>query len=1105
MSNYDAICLGDIISQGEHHTAYVLDASSVSAVNAIVSGLIDETSARWLDASDIHAFRHLAVTALARDGDTLGTPVLIDQGTGRMLALWIAALDEAVACPTHAILLSPPPHHAGGQPDLSGWARYYLHAERLTRGRKRYFISAGAVEAKAAAARSTLANMLGADRADAIMPPPADANADDRAAIWDRALADLLHGLPVARELFRILSAWAAGAPEDAATHGALDRLGAELAASADAIESDDPRGFSNAEHKRATELALFDALSSQRALRDRLTTSERQITALTTVIDEGQRGAADEADRLHALIRASHDDSKQLKRRYNLLVDRFERTLMSLNSKKAEANAARVRSFGGAPSGKRASWLVRSYSRAAKAIGLPGADRSPLARAAATLRASDLFDAEWYMARYPDVAATGADPVRHYLEHGWQEGREPGPNFSTTGYLEANGDVAATGVNPLLHYIEHGRAEGRDVRFNVPAVVLRSTQDFGPAAPCLSLPIARIEQPFWLRQHQLAGTGEAVQAIDGYAYGVAAADGSSTDIAAPLLRFHTLSGIEAKAGTATDLLDLEAEAGDVALVDAWFVGGRLRTRWHRPDGAPFVVRAFQHTRGGAIRSIADALVTGSLDATDFTLPNRWLPVLAVFAAPDGAVIGARLIAFPSLLRGGAHHSELLAHADSQAGPLAPPVDALAVGRQLATRLLALRGGAAAALVGSIAVDLAAADGTETLFQSEFQHWLATVVQVSVSADPVSAADRTGIDYLADAAQLTAAGAGRSRGAALILPADTIPTIDALAASDTDGAGGDALSLIVARSDPAASAALVTIAPAEHLPLHIRAPGFHRPFPALAGARGGALAIRPASAQPMTAAEIIIPLAQPLLPIGLDADAPPPKATLALVPGDWDEELLDQALRAIAAQRGADSLSLAFCGPTRRSTLALAQALFGGRCRRHMLWRDLLAATDDPLFGYIGADIILHDDRTMAVMGALLGHDGCLSASSVVIGCEKRGKSWHATPVDAGTIVSADGGLPAPALLAPDIARGLWRSVYPVAHPPRDFWIAHRSTVRIGQDGLPDPARRTDGFHLSTALVTTSYGGVPRVAEPAALSDPALRAEHALSVRNLVG
>ncbi|HYE38411.1 MAG TPA: glycosyltransferase family 61 protein [Ramlibacter sp.] len=36
------------------------------------------------------------------------------------------------------------------------------------------------------------------------------------------------------------------------------------------------------------------------------------------------------------------------------------------------------------------------------------------------------LVDREYYLARYPDVRQAGIDPVRHFLVHGWREGRSP-------------------------------------------------------------------------------------------------------------------------------------------------------------------------------------------------------------------------------------------------------------------------------------------------------------------------------------------------------------------------------------------------------------------------------------------------------------------------------------------------------------------------------------------------------------------------------------------------------------------------------------------------------------------------------------------------------
>lgn len=72
------------------------------------------------------------------------------------------------------------------------------------------------------------------------------------------------------------------------------------------------------------------------------------------------------------------------------------------------------------------------------------------------------LFSGEYYLARNPDVARTGISPLRHYVEHGWREGRDPHPYFSNDWYLFKNPDVSAAGLNPLVHYLSHGWKDGR-------------------------------------------------------------------------------------------------------------------------------------------------------------------------------------------------------------------------------------------------------------------------------------------------------------------------------------------------------------------------------------------------------------------------------------------------------------------------------------------------------------------------------------------------------------------------------------------------------------------------------------------------------------------
>jgi len=83
-------------------------------------------------------------------------------------------------------------------------------------------------------------------------------------------------------------------------------------------------------------------------------------------------------------------------------------------------------------------------------------------AEAIELIKASELFDAKWYGNRYPDVTLLSMDPVKHYVKIGFLLHRDPGPNFSTLGYLQAYPDVEKSGLNPLFHYVKMGKSEGR-------------------------------------------------------------------------------------------------------------------------------------------------------------------------------------------------------------------------------------------------------------------------------------------------------------------------------------------------------------------------------------------------------------------------------------------------------------------------------------------------------------------------------------------------------------------------------------------------------------------------------------------------------------------
>src|SRR3954451_5659558 len=77
----------------------------------------------------------------------------------------------------------------------------------------------------------------------------------------------------------------------------------------------------------------------------------------------------------------------------------------------------------------------------------------------------SGLFDPEYYLATYPDVAERNVDPLVHYLEEGSREGRNPHRDFDSGFYLEQCNERGEAPENPLLHYIRIGAARGFKTR----------------------------------------------------------------------------------------------------------------------------------------------------------------------------------------------------------------------------------------------------------------------------------------------------------------------------------------------------------------------------------------------------------------------------------------------------------------------------------------------------------------------------------------------------------------------------------------------------------------------------------------------------------------
>lgn len=77
-------------------------------------------------------------------------------------------------------------------------------------------------------------------------------------------------------------------------------------------------------------------------------------------------------------------------------------------------------------------------------------------------IKKSSFWNSQYYLDTYLDVKDAAIEPLKHFCEFGWKEGRNPSSKFDTNFYLETYPDVRNAGLNPLVHFIQHGIKEGR-------------------------------------------------------------------------------------------------------------------------------------------------------------------------------------------------------------------------------------------------------------------------------------------------------------------------------------------------------------------------------------------------------------------------------------------------------------------------------------------------------------------------------------------------------------------------------------------------------------------------------------------------------------------
>lgn len=87
--------------------------------------------------------------------------------------------------------------------------------------------------------------------------------------------------------------------------------------------------------------------------------------------------------------------------------------------------------------------------------------DRSIMLEIEKIIRLSGCFSDKYYTTSYPDVVKANVDPLRHYIDHGWMENRNPCAEFDTWFYNTAYPQHARGPAGGFLHYVQFGKSQG--------------------------------------------------------------------------------------------------------------------------------------------------------------------------------------------------------------------------------------------------------------------------------------------------------------------------------------------------------------------------------------------------------------------------------------------------------------------------------------------------------------------------------------------------------------------------------------------------------------------------------------------------------------------
>lgn len=115
------------------------------------------------------------------------------------------------------------------------------------------------------------------------------------------------------------------------------------------------------------------------------------------------------------------------------------------------------------------------------------GSDKQRIHNLFLLVKQTDLFNDEWYLKRYPDIASAKVEPLWHYLNHGVIEGRDLSPTISISGLAYKHGISKIEALEALVTQDssrDFVTVKGKGFVPNRPAIIcvghMVSTQVFG-------------------------------------------------------------------------------------------------------------------------------------------------------------------------------------------------------------------------------------------------------------------------------------------------------------------------------------------------------------------------------------------------------------------------------------------------------------------------------------------------------------------------------------------------------------------------------------------------------------------------------------------------